>query len=277
MNDVWISGANGLLGSALCKRGHRGFSRRELDITDHQKINALLEKERPRVLINAAAQANVNLAEVEPERSFGVNAVAVDNLAQTCSALSIRLIHISTDYVLDEPHFEILHENIPTNPQSTYAKSKLMGEQFALKHGAVVIRVQWMYGCGKAGFFAKALRRLYRQEPLTLVHDQIGSPTPVDVVAEGLDYALEGPTGLYHLACSGAVSAENWIATAAKELRLKGTYTTTDRASLSTIHRPSRSCLGNALFKKTFGFNPGDWEQSMLKCLQEAGRKWLEE
>ena len=152
-----------------------------------------------------------------------------------------------------------------------------MGEQSALKYGAVVVRVQWMYGCGNAGFFAKALRRLYRKEPLTLVHDQIGSPTPVDIVAEGLDSALEGATGLYHLACSGAVSAEHWIASAAKELGLQGEYTTTNRTSLSNIYRPARSCLGNDLFRETFGFDPGNWEQAMRRCLQQSGRGWLEE
>ena len=147
MSEIWVSGANGLLGSSLSKRGYRGFSKAELDITNYQQLNQRLAQEKPSIFINAAAQAKVDLAETEKERSFAVNGTAVENLAKTCAALSIRLIHISTDYVLDYPDHETLMENLTPNPQSTYAKSKRVGELAALKHGAVVIRVQGMYGC----------------------------------------------------------------------------------------------------------------------------------
>ncbi len=276
MSDVWVSGAHGLLGSALCEKGYSGFSHAALDITDEKKLWATLSQGRPRVLINAAAQAKVDLADREPERSFAVNAHAVLSLAKICETLGIRLVHISTDYVLDYPALPVLSEGLPANPRSTYARSKWQGEVGALKHRAVVLRVQWLYGCDKRSFFAKALRRLYRKKPLVLVRDQVGSPTPVALAVEAIGHALSGPAGLYHLACRGAVSAEGWIAEAAAALGIDAVYETTTRAAISPVYRPARSCLGHTLFTQTFGYRPPMWRDAMVACLQDAGRAWLE-
>ena len=277
MKDVWVSGADGLLGMALRKQGYRGFSKKELDITDRERLFSALKQGKPRVFINAAAQARVDLAEQEKERTFAVNAYAVAVLAEICASLSIRLIHISTDYVLDDPDRDVLSEQLTPNPRSTYAVSKWQGEEAALAYDAVVLRVQWLYGCGQKSFFATALRRLYRRQPLVLVRDQIGSPTPVDWVSEGIGAALTGNTGLYHLACSGAVSAEDWIVAAAKRLNIAPEYETMTRAELSAVYRPSRSCLGSDLFSQTFAYPPLSWSAAMERCLEQAGTRWLDQ
>ena len=214
---ILVTGAGGLLGSALTARGCNGLYRKSLDICDIDSIDAALDRHQPLTVINAAAQANVNLAETETERSFAVNGHAVKHLAAACNTRGIRLIHISSDYVLDSPQTPFLHENLPTNPQSIYAESKLMGEEFALEAGQTAVRICWVYRPGHPNFFTKALQRLHQGLPLSLVIDQVGSPSYVGVLCDGLLAASEPglPRGLYHLSCTGETTAEGWIGAAA--------------------------------------------------------------
>ena len=206
----------------------------------------MLAEVQPDAVINAAAQANVDLADREPERSLAVNGGAVASLAGQCAEAGVRLVHISTDYVLDAPDRE-LTEDLPTHPRSTYAHTKLVGEQAALMQGAVVVRVQWVYQPGERGFFNLALRRLAAGEPLSLVTDQVGRPTPAAEVAKGLlSAARGGPTGLFHLACTGETSAWDWIAAAARLRGIPVRATPTTRQALGGAHRPARSCLSCA-------------------------------
>lgn len=275
MAEIFVTGGQGLVGSALARQGGIGLSRSQLDICNFAMVEKFICERKPHAVINAAAQANVNLADVEIERSFLVNGEAVRNLAKVCQKYQVRLVHISTDYVLDSP--KDLLEDFPTNPRSTYAESKLLGEQAALAHDAVVVRVQWVYRPGYPNFFTKALQRLHRQQKLTLVYDQIGSPTYVNLLAKGLLLcANQGATGLFHLACQGEATAEQWIASAAKMLDLPLVYERGSRLDFPGPYRPKRSCLNSDKFFATWGFRLPDWQQALKQGIQDCGRAWLD-
>mgnify|MGYP001291425856 CR=1 FL=1 len=270
--DVLVTGAAGLVGSHLCRTpGTLGLTRSELDITRPDEIDAALEYLRPSVLINAAAQANVNLAETQFERSMEVNGIGPVRLADACRARGIRMIHISTDYVLDgaDRPGVLLRETDPVSPRSRYAETKLRGEQGVLDRGETAVRIQWVYRPGGRGFFTAAMKRLAQGLPLQLVVDQVGAPTPSFVVAEGLLAVARGTsTGLYHLACSGETSAYAWIRKGAQLLGLPFDVEIIRRSELAGALRPARSVLDSSLLVTEFGYRPPSWREALRQSIE---------
>lgn len=274
-----VTGAKGLLGAALARRapGAIALDHAALDITDPAAVAVALDRHRPDAVINAAARADVDGADRDPDTAFAVNDRAVGALAQACADRGVRLVHPSTDYVLTGPPTGRLTEQRAPDPQSTYARSKLGGERRALAHGAVVVRIQWVYHPGGRGFFTAALRRLAAAQPVRLVTDQVGVPSPADWVADGLLRAATGtPVGLFHLAPDGETTARDWILTAARHLGLS-THSASParRADFAGAARPARSCLDNAHFRATFGLEPARWDRLLTAALDQAGPAWL--
>ena len=272
---IWIAGADGLVGSHLCRdlRTH-GWGRTALNITDAAEIAAVLDSGSPQVVINAAAQANVNRADLDPEHTMMVNGTGPALLAEACSKRGIRLVHLSTDYVLTGPDIPgcLLREDHPTDPRSIYARSKLVGEQAVLSSGHTVVRIQWVYRPGFRGFFTTAMQRLARQESLALVMDQIGAPTPSFVVAEGLLAVAEGDScGLFQLACDGQTSAYGWIRAGADCFNLPFDVQQIQRADLTGAERPARSVLDTGKLQSHFGFQPPSWRDAMVRAIEMEG------
>ena len=143
--SVLVFGSGGLLGQALAARaGTVGLTHAELDIGDPAAVAAALDRFRPAAVVNAAALALVDRADREPALAWEVNAEAPGRLAHACRDRDVRLLHISTDYVLqgaDVPGARLAVTD-PPRPQSTYARSKRGGELAALAHDAVVVRIQ---------------------------------------------------------------------------------------------------------------------------------------
>lgn len=278
MRPIIITGAAGLVGSALVRAGGRAYSRAQLDICDPDAIARMLEKERPRAVVNAAAVARLDAAEGDPERAFAVNAHAVDGLARRCAQAGVRLVHLSTDYVLDAPDTMRLHEDLPPMPRSVYAHSKQQGEAAALAQGGVVVRVQWVYHPGHPSFFTTALRRALRGECVQLVEDQVGVPTWAGELAPALLRCAQMEAGgLYHLAAQGECSPATWIATAAQMLGLALRSELISRNRFAGIYRPSRSCLSSERFESVFGVGLAPWSVGLRRALKAVDRGWLED
>lgn len=262
------TGAGGLLGRALVEAGAVGLARRDLDICDRDAVERALDALRPAAVVNAAAQAGVDLADREPERTWQTNTTAVGDLARSCQERGIRLVHLSTDYVLDNSAADLLRESEPPNPRSTYARSKLAGEALALAAGAVVVRVQWVYRPGHPGFFTRCLDGLARGDTLDLVTDQVGTPTPAVPLAAALMVgAAGGPAGLFHLACAGEASAWSWIEAAAAMAGLPFRARPIQRAALAGAWRPARSCLDSGHFGRSFGVRLPAWQDALADAL----------
>lgn len=271
---VLVTGATGLVGGALCAAGAEiGLSREDLDITDVDAVGRALDLHEPRGVINAAAMANVDRNSREPGEAHAVNAVAPGTLARLCAARGIRLVHLSTDYVLtgaDTPGLR-LAEDVPPDPRSDYARFKLEGERAALAAGAAVVRLQWVYDPVRSGFFARALAALERGETLRLVVDQVGSPTPAAWLAPHLlRCARGGPTGLFHLACAGEVSAWGWIAAGAEASGLELRAEAVHRADLGGAFRPARSCLDSTHFARAWGVALTGWRTAMHGVIDQG-------
>ncbi|NOY27136.1 MAG: NAD(P)-dependent oxidoreductase [Oligoflexia bacterium] len=252
---VLVTGAGGLIGQALVRAGATGLTHKQLDITDQGALAELLDA-GPNCVINAAAQAGVDKAEQQPERTEAVNHHAVAALARACQQRGIRLVHIGTDYSLNSDA-DLVPEMTPA-PVGVYATSKSRGEQAAAAHGAVVVRVQWVYHPDHTGFFARTLAALAQGRTVSLVTDQVGTPTPADLVARGLLMAAAGTqTGLFHLACLGETTPWGWIEAAAQQLHLPFSARPITRADLGGAPRPARSVLNSDRFLAAFTGAPG--------------------
>lgn len=269
--SILVTGAGGLIGQALVRAGATGLTHQQLDITDPDAVASVLDT-GPRCVINAAAQAGVDQAEHQPEWTQAVNHHAVAALARACQQRGIRLVHLGTDYSLNS-EADLVPEMTPS-PVGVYATSKSRGEQAAASLGAVVVRVQWVYHPAHQGFFTRTLAALAQGQTVSLVTDQVGTPTPADLVARGLLAAAAGTqTGLFHLACTGETTPWGWIQAAAHMLDLPFSARPITRADLGGAYRPARSVLNSDRFLAAFGEKglvlPG-WEAALEDVLRPS-------
>src|SRR6056300_273967 len=181
---VLICGAGGQLGSelqAVCPVGVRcvALGRGELDIADSDAVLAAIDRTGASRIINAAAYTAVDKAESDQESAYRVNAQGPKVLAEICAARSLRLLHVSTDFVFDGAQGSPYHPQAATQPLGVYGASKLAGEQAVLAAGAdaLVLRTGWVYSRYGGNFVKTMLRLLAERDQLTVVEDQVGTPT----------------------------------------------------------------------------------------------------
>ena len=216
---VLVTGADGQVGTEMVRLDSDefrvvGVSRRELDITDRAAIDSRLDEHAPDLVVNCAAYTTVDRAEDEPELAYRVNANAVGWLGRACGARGIGVIHFSTDYVFDGtkggPYVE---DDIP-NPLNVYGASKLAGEN-RLREATdqhLILRVGWVFGRIGRSFVDTILRLAEERDELTVVNDQIGTPTPAEAIADAVrSLAVESVVtdfrhGTYHYSTEPAVT-----------------------------------------------------------------------
>ena len=179
---ILITGANGQLGQVIrtiLSTEEAIFKGRELDITDIEALREFVSNHKIETIINTAAYTAVDLAETESALAFHINSLGARNLALISQEFQIKLIHISTDYVFDGNNYKPYTEQDFTNPMSVYGKSKLEGEKSVLElaYSAYIIRTSWLYsGFGK-NFLTNITRLAQERDSLSIVADQIGTPT----------------------------------------------------------------------------------------------------
>ena len=210
---VAILGGRGMLGTdlaAMCaKSGYavRTYDLPEFDITDPEHIrNAIGQAD---IVVNCAAYTNVDGAETHAELAHRVNAEAVGNLGAIAGEMGKWVLHFSTDFVFDGTLDRPYRECDVANPINEYGRTKLAGERFlgGTDCSHCIVRVEWTYGAHGNNFVAKVAERARSGQSLTMVEDQIGSPTATtEVAAAACRLIAERPEGLFHLAASGYVS-----------------------------------------------------------------------
>lgn len=217
-----VAGADGMLGTALQQviaeaggelhaPGEAGF-----DITDPVAVRhrvaefvGVLQPDQRGVLVNAAAYTNVERAEDEPERARLVNERGAALLARAALEVGIAFVHVSTDFVFDGRKDGAYTEEDKPNPLSVYGVTKLAGEVAVVAEypEALVVRTAWVYGPGGANFPTKILEAARSRPSLSVVTDEIGSPTYTIDLARGIVGLIDvGATGLFHLVSSGSCS-----------------------------------------------------------------------
>ncbi len=271
---VLVTGAAGLVGSALVRTGEvTGLDRTQLDITDPNAFREALRCYQPVAVINAAAQAGVDRADAEPDLTALVNAVAPGEMAVIAASEGVRFVHLSTDYVLDSPELDRLDEGVTPCPRSTYARTKLEGEQRALEEGATVVRLQWVYHPGARGFFNHALQSMRDGASVRLVTDQVGCPTPAELIAPMLvRIARSGPAGLFHLATQGEATAWEWIQAGAAASGVDFRATQAKRSDFDGAHRPARSVLDSTKAQQAWGLELPHWRDALRTVVAGSDR-----
>lgn len=247
---ILIAGASGQLGSCLRRslNDHQvvPLERSEFDITRICQIQRVLARERPDLVINAAAFNDVDGAESQIVNAYAANALGARDLAAETADLGIPIVHVSTDYVFDGLTNRPYDENALPNPLSVYGASKLAGEIAvrALNPKHYIVRTAWLYWeCGK-GFLLSMCENASRPE-LRVAKDQVGSPTYVPHLADAIARLIEtGAYGTYHLTGTGEASRWELVC---ELFRLLGIPTTvrpvSHREFRAHARRPSYSVL----------------------------------
>ena len=283
MAKIWVTGANGQLGSELrelsksCKDFEFVFTDMpELDLTKHDAVKKAFKEIKPDVVINAAAYTAVDLAESEGEKTYAVNTYAVANLAALCSAGKAFLIHVSTDFVFDGKRSCPYHEEVAANPVGTYAASKNKGEIEILlntRHAAI-IRTSWLYGNYGNNFMKTILEKGRKGEKLSVVYDQVGTPTwSADLAKVVLEMARHAKkingVELFHYSNEGVASWYDFAYEILNMSNSKSTLVPVDSKDFQRpAPRPSYSVLNKGKIKKFLGIEIPYWKESLKKCLE---------
>lgn len=250
----------------------------EMDVTDAGRVRAVMEAERPDVVVNCAAFTNVDGCERERDLCFDVNGRGAGNVAAAAAAAGARVIHISTDYVFDGRSQVAYKEDDEPAPLSAYGESKLDGERKVAAAGAdyTTVRTSWLFGAGGANFVSKILGRAKEGEALEVVDDQRGSPTYAGHLAAALAILLTVEfRGVVHVAGSGEAS---WFDVAGEVLRLTGYRVPLKAIAAADLDAPARrphySALDSSLYKALTGEEVPPWQEGVaayLRDMEEVG------
>lgn len=254
MASLLVTGAGGMLGTAVTAAARdAGYAvtaraRRELDITDADAVGAALAAAEPAAVINCAAWTDVDGAEAAEEAALAVNGTGAGVLARAAAAAGVHLVHVSTDYVFDGHGTRPYVESDPVAPRSAYGRTKLAGEEAvaAASPAHAIVRTAWLYGAGGPNFVETMLRLGGERDEVSVVTDQVGSPTWTGHLAPVLvEIADRRQGGIQHATGSGACS---WNEFAVEIFDRAGVDcrvlpTTTDRFP-RPAPRPAYSVLG---------------------------------
>ena len=289
MTNILITGANGQLGREMRNvlAGDQRFNAiftdvagddiTLLDITDEEAAERMVADNHIAIIVNCAAYTAVDAAEDNEPLAARLNADAVGILARVAKRHGARMVHISTDYVFDGNGCVPYTEDMPTNPQSSYGRTKLDGERQLLEvlgDDAVILRTAWLYSpYGKN--FVKTMLTLGKDKPtLKVVFDQVGSPTCARDLARAIVTVMsadEWHGGIYHFSNEGVISWYDFT----KAIHQLAGITTCDVQPCHSdefpakAHRPAYSVLDKTKFKTTFGVTVPYWLDSLQETLKQ--------
>lgn len=287
MKKIIVTGCNGQLGRAINEvyRDSKEFELvntdfgvegiKSLDITNLEAVIAFFEEVKPYAVINCAAHTAVDLCEVQKDLAYKINAIGPRNLSIAAAKTGAKMVHVSTDYVFrgdgEVPYTEF---DTPA-PKAMYGITKLHGENFVKQFAKewFIIRTAWLYGDGK-NFVKTMLRLSENHDKITVVDDQIGSPTSALELAKAIKYLV--PTdkyGLYHGTCEGQCS---WADFTKEIFRLAGKSTevipvTSEQykeMNPNSADRPKFSVLENYMFKLNTDHQFADWKDAIAEYLK---------
>lgn len=245
-----------------------------LNILKPQEINAAFEQFKPDYCINASAYTAVDKAESEPELAQAINVEGVENLATACKTYQTVLFHISTDFVFDgskkTPYTE---QDIP-NPKGVYGQTKLDGEKVIQTciEQYYIIRTSWLYSQFANNFMKTMLRLATERDTLSIVNDQIGTPTQAVDLAEVImviinyhkNHQYQPNYGLYHFSNEGQCSWFEFAQGIFKKNNIKIHLNPIPTSAYPTpAQRPFYSVLDKSKIKNTFGIHIKKWEESL--------------
>lgn len=281
---VLVTGANGQLGQAIRliapnypELRFAFCSSSELDITNLENCEATFSTIKPHYCINAAAYTAVDKAESEPEKAHLINVIGAKNLAEVSKKHNTILLHVSTDFVFDGNKTTPYNEDDIPNPTGVYGQTKLDGEKAiqATFEKYYIIRTSWVYSQFGNNFMKTMLRLASERDSLSVVNDQIGTPTNAVDLAEALIQIIifsslsagEGlgeAFGIYNFSNEGQCSWYDFAKTIFEintiTIDLKPIPTT---SFPTPSKRPKYSVLDKTKIKTTFGIEIKSWEERL--------------
>lgn len=290
---ILVTGSNGQLGNELHRliatgaaeigpvRGYEDAKvlyadADTLDITDAAAVESFFAAHSFDAVINCAAMTNVDGCEAAEDAAYKVNAEGAANLARACALRGAKLVQVSTDYVFPGTEKGDRVETDETAPLSAYGRTKLVGEQLALKlnEKTFVVRTAWLYGYVGGNFVKTMLRLAKEREGMTVVDDQVGNPTSAnDLAFEILQLLPTSQYGIYHCTNNGVCSWADF----AKAIVEGAGYdpvivTPCSSAEYAEAHpdaarRPAYSALRNRRLEETIGDEMRPWRDALAAYL----------
>ena len=286
--NLLVTGANGQLGNEMQRIVAANPSKVNayftdvdtLDITDAAAVRAFIEHNAIDVIVNCAAYTAVDRAEDEMVLCAKLNIDAVANLASAARDFGAKVVHISTDYVFDGFEHRPYEESDEPNPRSTYGTTKLQGERELLKYApdSIIVRTAWLYSPFGKNFVKTMLALGASRHRLSVVCDQVGTPTAAADLASAIFTIITAPewhAGIYDFSNEGAIS---WYDFTKAIHRIAG-ITTCEVSPIKSKDYPTRavrpfySVLDKTKIKATFGITIPYWEESLARCIAELKQK----
>lgn len=277
--NIWITGAGGQLGRELQRRLRRRkqvfATDLELDICDCAAVESFIEEHGIEVIVNCAAYTNVEAAEQDRELCYKINETGVKTLAQAAKKADAALVHISTDFVFNGSKGAPYSESDSPAPLSAYGASKLAGENALRQAGCrgVIIRTAWLYSPYGKNFMKTMVALGSSRERVSVVCDQIGSPTAADSLADAIARIIprigERRGEIYHFSGRGACS---WSDFAAAIMHCAGIgcqvvdIPSDEYPQKAT--RPKYSYLDCSRIKQEFGIEAEPWQSALERNMR---------
>lgn len=291
--NILVTGANGQLGRELRRAAettddefifsditeHDCEDTLLLDITSLDDIRRVVRDHNIQLIINCAAYTNVDKAESDTEMADRLNHQAVAHLAAAMKEVAGWLFHISTDYVFGGGLYNTpINEEVAPAPTGVYGLTKLRGEEAILASGChhLIFRTAWLYSSHGKNFVKTMVRLTAEREELSVVCDQVGTPTFAGDLADALvdiieDRRYEDNEGIYHYSNEGVCSWFDFAQYIARVADHSGQIRPCRSADYpSPVQRPSYSVLDKTKFKQTFGLEVPYWAWSLERMFAET-------
>lgn len=280
MKTILVTGASGQLGKCIesIKNKHSDFqfifaNSKALDITKLEQVSTFFDSEHIDWCINCAAYTAVDKAETDTDNAEKVNSQGAKNLAQVCTEQHVKIIHISTDFVFDGTQSHPYIETDETNPLGVYGKTKRDGELEVSKVNSkhFIIRTSWLYSEYNNNFMKTMLRLSQDRNEISVVSDQIGTPTYAKDLAHTILEIIHQDSkafGVYHYSNEGVASWYDFAKAIfdLNESQIK-TLPINSSAYPTPAKRPSFSVLDKTKIKKALHQQIPNWRDSLKECL----------
>jgi dTDP-4-dehydrorhamnose reductase len=268
-----VTGAKGMLGHRVVdsarERAHevRGTDLPELDLTDADAVRRFVDEVAPDVIVNCAAYTDVDGAEEHEDLATRINGDAAANVA----GCGVRTIHLSTDYVFAGDARRPYVESDEPAPSTGYGRSKLAGERAVQAAGDdhAIVRTAWLFGEGGSNFVDTILRLGAERDEVSVVFDQLGSPTWTGHLAPALvDLAERGGAGIFHAAGGGMCS---WFELAIEAMRLRDLDCRIVAVTTDEFPRPApRPAFSVLATEREDGIRLPDWHEGVAQHVKEV-------
>ena len=278
MKKIWITGAEGHIGTALIDL-LEGVEYQllptdinEVDITKIDEVTQFVHVNRPDVVINCAGLTDVQECENNVDEAYRVNAIGVRNVALAANEVNAKVIQISTDDVFDKESRIPYNEFDNVHPRTIYGKSNEAGEKILtqLLNRFVIIRSSWIYGIGR-DFVDEVLRNVGQGKTMEVPNNQYAAPTSAKELAKVIRYFIDNEEyGLYHVVCPGSCSRYEFARTI---LEYSGKAGELDLypVVIEDSARPTYSVLDNMMLRLTGIEEPKEWKTALKEYLDETG------